>query len=203
MIRYTPNTAHEHIQTNKHTSTRTYAHTRCPSVSNAGSRMCSSVRKDTRLQCFRIRQNERPLRSLFVAVRKKHWRLRSSCEQFRIRPLRAKRLASRNALCLPVSERYCVCVFTRWVGEPETLTLTNTDCYKANAMYDPVDDISGQGRTKETATQCQSRCKSVAACAYFSRWSNGGCHLSSSKAKSKEESGVVSGPRSCGMLGSR
>jgi len=71
------------------------------------------------------------------------------------------------------------------------------ECYTANTRYFPKDDIPGQGRTTMTAAQCHARCKSVAACAYFSRWNNGGCHLSSSKAKRVAGTDVVSGPRSC------
>jgi len=48
-----------------------------------------------------------------------------------------------------------------------------------------------------SADQCQARCRSVPACAYYSRWNNGGCHLSSSKAKRVASPDSVSGPRSC------
>merc|ERR1712032_1289971 len=48
-----------------------------------------------------------------------------------------------------------------------------------------------------SAEECQARCRSVPACAYYSRWNNGGCHLSSSKAKRVASPDSVSGPRSC------
>merc|ERR1719362_720204 len=73
-------------------------------------------------------------------------------------------------------------------------------CLKTNYEYAPLDDIKGQGRSvAKTVAQCQARCKAVKGCAYFSHWPDGGCHLSSSKAKPVKSLGVVSGTPSCGQ----
>ena len=74
-----------------------YAHTRWALASNVGAGMCSSVRKDKRLQYFRLRQ-KRIQRSLLVAEGAKAWRLQTFCAQFQILRVRATRLALRDTL---------------------------------------------------------------------------------------------------------
>ena len=77
---------------------------------------------------------------------------------------------------------------------------TALPCYKINSRYNPIDDISGEGRTEEeSAWACQARCATVATCSFFSFWSlSGGCHLSSEAAVIEETpQTVTAGPRTC------
>ena len=65
-----------------------------------------------------------------------------------------------------------------------------------NSKYNPIDDIPGQGRSDAAIRDdCRDRCAAVAECAYWSRWSNGGCHLSSKNAVRVSSSGVDSGAK--------
>ena len=71
-----------------------------------------------------------------------------------------------------------------------------------NTRYDPIDDIPGQlGSVATTHDVCRDRCAAVVECAYWSRWSDGRCHLSSKKAIKISESGVTSGTRTGGPSG--
>jgi hypothetical protein len=62
----------------------------------------------------------------------------------------------------------------------------------SGTKYSPI-DFDGQGRTVETIHGCRARCAAVAECAYWSRWDDGGCHLSLSCARPFPASGVTSG----------
>ena len=77
-------------------------------------------------------------------------------------------------------------------------------CYE-NSKYDPMDDIVGQARTKESdAAICQTRCQGVEACIYFSYYPDRGCHLSSIAAKKTGASGGIAGPKACtGLFGTK
>ena len=80
------------------------------------------------------------------------------------------------------------------------------DCVRKtepNSRYNPIDDISGQGRS-EAATNdvCRDRCTAVVGCAYWSRWSNGGCHLSSKNAvRASTSESIASGTRTAAVSG--
>merc|ERR1719440_1813676 len=79
-----------------------------------------------------------------------------------------------------------------------------TNCYTTNAVYEPKDNIPGTGRTIEkNSAKCQSRCATIAKCAFFPFYENNGhCHLSSSAASKKASSDhallVTAGPKICG-----
>ena len=74
-----------------------------------------------------------------------------------------------------------------------------------NTKYDPLDNIPGQGRTTtSSAAECHERCATTVGCAYWSRWNNQGCHLSSAVAVQVPGSSgenVVSGTRDGGLVG--
>mmetsp|Transcript_51805 Transcript_51805/g.150469 ORF Transcript_51805/g.150469 Transcript_51805/m.150469 type:complete len:483 (+) Transcript_51805:3-1451(+) len=70
------------------------------------------------------------------------------------------------------------------------------ECFFANgAKYDPV-NMRGEDRsTEENVEACQGRCASVAGCAHFSFWNDGGCHLQDSGAELVQQSpGTLAGP---------
>jgi len=62
-----------------------------------------------------------------------------------------------------------------------------------------VDGVANEGRTvEESALACQERCSTVADCAFFSYWVDGGCHLQNAGAREKgADSSVLAGPKSC------
>lgn len=64
-----------------------------------------------------------------------------------------------------------------------------------NTRYDPIDNIAGQGRTVATAQGCANRCQAVLNCASWSRWPDGGCHLSAASSGRVSATGVTSGIR--------
>ena len=74
-----------------------------------------------------------------------------------------------------------------------------------STKYNPLDNIPDQGRTStSSAAECQERCAATEGCAYWSRWNNGGCHLSSVAAVQVPGSSgenVVSGTRGGGLVG--
>ena len=69
---------------------------------------------------------------------------------------------------------------------------TNTD-----TRYTPIDNVAGpssnRARTVMTVDECRARCAGITNCAYWSRWNDGGCHLSASSTVHGASS-VHSGP---------
>ncbi|CAE7026899.1 unnamed protein product [Symbiodinium natans] len=71
-----------------------------------------------------------------------------------------------------------------------------------DVYFDPL-DMHRVGRTVESSsTACQDRCNSVAGCAHWSYWPNGGCHLQDSLATptTRNNQGVVAGPPTCSKI---
>merc|ERR1719183_3047667 len=63
-------------------------------------------------------------------------------------------------------------------------------------------NMPSQDKTIEvSAKDCQSRCASVAGCAYFNFWPDGGCHLAGSDAQMRpmpsSDVTITYGPKSC------
>ena len=68
--------------------------------------------------------------------------------------------------------------------------------------YRPYDDIPRQPRSySSTNDECRNRCAGVARCAYWTRWSDGGCHLASVSAVQESNDDSTSGTRSGGGVG--
>ena len=68
--------------------------------------------------------------------------------------------------------------------------------------YRPYDDIPRQPRSySSTNDECRNRCAGVARCAYWTRWSDGGCHLASVSAVQEPNKDSTSGTRSGGGVG--
>ncbi|CAJ1375279.1 unnamed protein product [Effrenium voratum] len=70
-------------------------------------------------------------------------------------------------------------------------------CWRKGVQWDPL-DMTGQSRSTEPSEEaCQTRCASVAGCAHFGWWTNGGCHLQNSSATWIYNNGAYSGPPMC------
>ena len=75
--------------------------------------------------------------------------------------------------------------------------LTRAGCSdpEANTQYSPIDNVDGGGgRTVAASNQaCADRCAATSGCAHWSRWDDGGCHLSSSESSRSNINGISSG----------